>query len=159
MYCSVHTRVHTHTCTHTHICAHTHSRSHTTFHCHFCGLPNTALRLQYLVHYDQTDKRHTHIDLRPLALVREKKRQAVDAMVGKYMLRYGERERQTSSGPVERGKSEDMNMVRNGLRGAICLPCRTLVTSGLELLSRAMSGSLTLLATVVCVDGCGFCYH
>lgn len=80
-------------------------------------------------------------------------------MVGEYMLRYGKRERQTSSGPVERGKSEDMNMVRNGLRGAICLPCRTLVTSGLELLSRAMSGSLTLLAAVVCVDGCGFCYH
>lgn len=29
------------------------------------------------------------------------------------MLRYEERERQTSSGSVERGKSEDMKVVRN----------------------------------------------
>ena len=52
--------------------------------------------------------------------------------------------------------SEEAKAVRNGLMLAACLPLRTRVTSGSELLPMAMSESMTAR---VCVDTHSPCCH
>lgn len=56
----------------------------------------------------------------------------------------GEKERQSGSCGTVRGRSEEVTAVKNGLMLMACLPPRSRVTSGPEMLPRTMSGSVVL---------------
>lgn len=74
------------------------------------------------------------------------------------MVEYG-RKRQNGSCPVERGRSEEVKAVRNGLRWEACLPTWAKVISGPSWVAAPnhvwIHGPA---ASVVCVNVHGSCY-
>lgn len=68
-------------------------------------------------------------------------------MVSKYVVWYGrEREKQNGSSPVERCRSEEVRVVRSGLRWVACLPSGTIVMFWPGLLPRSILGSVALMS-------------
>lgn len=66
---------------------------------------------------------------------------------------------QNGSCSVERGRSEQMKVVRKGLIWVVPLPLSAMVPSGPGLLPRPMSGSNDPATATVCIDVRGSCYQ
>ena len=58
---------------------------------------------------------------------------------------------------MERGRSVEVKVMKSRLRWVACLPPEAMVISGPGLLPRAMSMSVALLQSKVCVEGAAGC--